>query len=101
MNRVHDTPRTDAVLNTFDGKASKLAADLATHAEELERECDALKKAIRSALLELCPRARPSMCRRILRAAMGEDPDQIYNSEPIPWENAQDQRPLAGKETNE
>lgn len=42
MSRIHDTPRTDAVLNTFDGKASKLAADLATHAENLERECDAL-----------------------------------------------------------
>ena len=38
MNRHHDTPRTDAVLNTFDGKASTLAAALATHAEDLERE---------------------------------------------------------------
>jgi len=37
-----DTPRTNAVLNTFDGKASKLAADLATHAEELERELTAV-----------------------------------------------------------
>ena len=40
----NDTPRTDAVLNTFDGKASKLAADLATHAEELERELTAVTK---------------------------------------------------------
>ena len=38
MSRIHDTPRTDAVLNTFKGSASKLAADLATHAEILERE---------------------------------------------------------------
>ena len=35
---MSDTPRTDAVLNTFNGVASKLAADLATHAEILERE---------------------------------------------------------------
>ena len=34
----HPTPRTDAVLNTFNGVASKLAADLATHAETLELE---------------------------------------------------------------
>ena len=40
MMRHHDTPRTDAVLNTFDGNQSKLAADLATHAEELERELE-------------------------------------------------------------
>ena len=40
----NDTPRTDAVLNTFNGKASKLAADLATHAEELERELAAVTK---------------------------------------------------------
>lgn len=32
------TPRTDAVLNTFDGNQSRLAAKLATHAEELETE---------------------------------------------------------------
>ena len=45
MKRIHDTPRTDAVINTFNGVASKLAADLATHAEELERELnEALKK---------------------------------------------------------
>ena len=40
----NDTPRTDAVLNTYNGKASKLAADLATHAEELERELTAATK---------------------------------------------------------
>ena len=52
-----DTPRTDAVLNTFDGKASKLAADLATHAEKLERELtavteqrDRLAEALRKAI---------------------------------------------------
>ena len=41
MKRHHDTPRTDAVLNTFNGVASKLADDLATHSEILERELSA------------------------------------------------------------
>ena len=40
MMRHHDTPLTDAVINTFDGNQSKLAADLATHVEELERELE-------------------------------------------------------------
>jgi hypothetical protein len=44
MKRIHDTPRTDAVLNTFDGNQSKLAADLATHAEELERELTDMRR---------------------------------------------------------
>ena len=37
-NSAGETPRTDAILNTFDGNASKLAARLADHAEKLERE---------------------------------------------------------------
>ena len=48
-----DTPRTNAVLNTFDGKASKLAADLATHAEELERELTAVTKELAEARAEM------------------------------------------------
>lgn len=53
MKRIHDTPRTDAVLNTFDGNQSKLAADLATHAEELERELTDMKRWKREANLVL------------------------------------------------
>jgi hypothetical protein len=53
MKRIHDTPRTDAVLNTFNGNQSKLAADLATHAEELERELTDLKRWKREAMLVL------------------------------------------------
>ena len=48
-----DTPRTNAVLNTFNGKASKLAADLATHAEELERELAAVTKELDEARAEM------------------------------------------------
>ena len=51
--------------------------------EKGEARVAELETAIRSALLELYPPARPAMCRRILRAAMGEDPDQIYNAEPV------------------
>lgn len=39
-----NTPLTDAVLNTFNGVAAKLAADLATHAEKSEREIAAVTK---------------------------------------------------------
>jgi hypothetical protein len=48
---------------------------------ELRDENDSLKKAIRSALLELYPPARSASCRRIVRAVIGEDPNQIYNNE--------------------
>jgi len=53
MKRIHDTPRTDAVLNTFDGNQSKIAANLATHAEELERELTDIKRWKREAMLVL------------------------------------------------
>ncbi len=53
MKRIHDTPRTDAVLNTFDGNQSKLAADLATHSEELERELTDMKRWKQEAVLVL------------------------------------------------
>ena len=53
MIRIHDTPRTDAVLNTFTDNQSKLAADLATHAEELESELTHMKRWKREAMLVL------------------------------------------------
>ena len=53
MKRIHDTPRTDAVINTFDGNQSKLAADLATHSEELERELTDMKRWKQEAVLVL------------------------------------------------
>lgn len=53
MFRERPTPRTDAVLNTFDGNASKLAADLATHSEELERELAEIKEQLETECMRL------------------------------------------------
>jgi hypothetical protein len=55
---------------------------------ELKLENDIYRNAIEQAIIELCPRARPSQARRILRIGLGQDPNQIYNSEPDSSENA-------------
>ncbi len=54
----------------------------------LKLENDIYRNAIEQAIVELCPRARPSQARRILRIGLGQDPKQIYNSEPDSSENA-------------
>jgi len=48
----------------------------------LKLENDIYRNAIEQAIVELCPRARPSQARRILRIGLGQDPEQIYNAEP-------------------
>ena len=48
----------------------------------LKLENDIYQNAIEQAIVELCPRARPSQARRILRIGLGQDPNQIYNTEP-------------------
>jgi hypothetical protein len=55
---------------------------------ELKLENDIYRNAIEQAIIELCPRARPSQARRILRIGLGQDPNQIYNSAPDSSENA-------------
>ena len=69
MMRHHDTPLTDAVINTFDGNQSKLAADLATHVEELERELEQSRQD-RIAGAECSKRlaAKLANCSRVLNA---------------------------------
>lgn len=56
---------------------------------ELKLENDIYRNAIEQAIVELCPRARPSQARRILRIGLGQDPNQIYNSAPDSSENVQ------------
>jgi len=41
-----------------------------------------MERAINTAIIELVPPARPSVCRRVLREALGQPPHQIYNTEP-------------------
>ena len=55
---------------------------------QLKLENDIYRNAIEQAIVELCPRARPSQARRILRIGLGQDPNQIYNSAPDSSENA-------------
>lgn len=56
---------------------------------ELKLENDIYRNAIEQAIVELCPRARPSQARRILRIGLGQDPNQIYNTAPESSENAE------------
>jgi hypothetical protein len=62
----------------------------------LKLENDIYRNAIEQAIVELCPRARPSQARRILRIGLGQDPNQIYNAEPDSSGNSHAHPPEAG-----
>ena len=95
-----DTPETDQKVKRICGNWNN-AGDriqefvLADVARKLERERDTLQASIKSAIIELCPPARPSQVRRILRKAMGQPEWQIYNDDPISSANAPMEAPNA------
>ena len=81
--KTSDTPETDAYIGEGnDDNMTEGEIALCEFARKMERERNSFKKAICGALLELYPPARPAICRRILREAMGQDPNQIYNNNP-------------------
>jgi hypothetical protein len=97
-SRSSDTPETDLKVKRICGNWNN-AGDhiqefvLADVARKLERERNDLQAAIKSAIIELCPPARPSQVRRILRKAMGQPEWQIYNDDTTSPANAESIHP--------
>jgi len=66
-----------AAVFRYDTSLADAYTRLRARAAEMER-------ALNTAIVELVPPARPSVCRRVLREALGQPPHQIYNTEPPP-----------------
>ncbi len=56
--------------------------DLTAHYTRLRARAAEMERALITAIIELVPPARTSVCRRVLREALGQPQHQIYNTEP-------------------
>lgn len=88
----HPTPRTDAVINTFDGNAPRLADKLATLAEEMERERSAIIQGWRSKAKQILEQAEnmgakyremPSLW-RIVAGTLHDCANELQNTRSCP-----------------
>jgi hypothetical protein len=68
------------VINTFDGDQSKLAADLATHAEKLERELTDMERLKREMLEALEMAKRPLELMRIKMGIVPEGLEEVKSA---------------------